>query len=133
MKPELPPARVPPPWRTVLGRVRVRLGGFVVPLSRRGPGHFVVRGAAELVVSGPRAVALFTLIVCVCMSVLLALALSRGPLRDSLPSFRGTLRASTSLGPGDVGFASKLAWDLVGYPLYIFLFVGLLLRVFSPQ
>ena len=74
-----------------------------------------------------------TLIVCVCMSVLVALALSRGPLRDSLPSFRGTLRASTSLGPDDVGFASKLAWDLVGYPLYIFLFVGLLLRVFSPQ
>ena len=80
-----------------------------------------------------RAVALFTLTVCVCMSVLVALALSRGPLRDSLPSFRGTLRASTSLGLDDVGFASKLAWDLVGYPLYIFLIVGLLLRVFSPQ
>eukprot|EP01050_Picozoa_sp_SAG11_P006100 SAG11_NODE_460_length_9258_cov_3.010698_1_plen_84_part_00 len=27
----------------------------------------------------------------------------------------------------------NLAWDLVGYPLYNFLFVGLLLRVFSPQ
>ena len=70
-------------------------------------------------------------IVCVCMSVLVAVALSRGPLRDSLPSFRGTLRASTSLGLGDVGFASKLAWDLVGYPLYVFFYVGLLMRVFA--
>ena len=78
-----------------------------------------------------RAFALFILIVCVCMSVLVALALSRGPLRDSLPSFRGTLRASTSLGLDDVGFASKLAWDLVGYPLYVFFYVGLLMRVFA--
>ena len=69
--------------------------------------------------------------VCMTMSVLLALALSRGPLRDSLPSFRGTLRASTSLGLDDVGFASKLAWDLVGYPLYVFFYVGLLMRVFA--
>ena len=78
-----------------------------------------------------RAFALFILIVCVCMSVLVAVALSRGPLRDSLPSFRGTLRASTSLGLDDVGFASKLAWDLVGYPLYVFFYVGLLMRVFA--
>ena len=75
----------------------------------------------------PRAVALLTLIVLV--SVCITLALARGSLRDSLPSLRGSLRASFP--SSDAGFVSKLAWDFIGYPLYIFFYVGLLMRVFA--
>ena len=75
----------------------------------------------------PRAVALLTLIVLV--SVCITLALARGSLRDSFPSLRGSLRASFP--SSDAGFVSKLAWDFIGYPLYIFFYVGLLMRVFA--
>ena len=55
--------------------------------------------------------------------------LARGSLRDSFPSLRGSLRASFP--SSDASFVSKLAWDFIGYPLYIFFYVGLLLRVFA--